>query len=164
MSRSDHRVGSWSFRGFKPIVRVGFYRLPGRRAVRCWRGLEGREDPRGKASSLSWLEDEGSPAKRLERVLRILKGVHTGRETETSEFHRRTSLELVLRNYTGYIHRGAWLPRGTRVRDKGHAVNARGNESEIGERGQRVGEGEARHVLNMRQKEGGRDITPLLTS
>src|SRR5260221_9377319 len=51
---------------FKPIVRVGFYRLPGRRVIRCQKSLEGREDPRGKSEHLSRLEDEGSRAKRLE--------------------------------------------------------------------------------------------------
>ena len=47
VSRSDHRVVLESCRGFKPIIRVGFYRLPRRRMVRCQRNLEGREDPRG---------------------------------------------------------------------------------------------------------------------
>ncbi len=52
---------------FKPIVRMGFYRLPGRRVVRYQKSLEGREDPRGTSEHLSWLEDEeGDRAKRLE--------------------------------------------------------------------------------------------------
>ena len=66
LSRSDRRVVLKSCRGFKPIVRVGFYRLPGRRAIRCQKSLEGREDPRGKSEHLSRLEDEGNRAKRLE--------------------------------------------------------------------------------------------------
>src|SRR5260221_10668830 len=61
LSRSDHRVGSRSFWGFKPIVRVGFYRLPERRVIRGWRGLKGKEDPRDRSEHLSRLEDEGSP-------------------------------------------------------------------------------------------------------
>src|SRR5260221_6028218 len=50
---------------FKPIVRVGFYCLPGRRVVRYQRSLEGREDPRGKSEHLSRLEEEGNRAKKL---------------------------------------------------------------------------------------------------
>src|SRR5712691_7150090 len=52
MSRSDHRVVSQSYRSFKPVVRVGFCRLPGRRVIRYRKSLEGREDPRGKSEHL----------------------------------------------------------------------------------------------------------------
>src|SRR5260221_9374368 len=42
----------------------------------------------------------------LSESLEILKRVHTGEETEMSEFHSRTSLELVHRCYEAYIQEG----------------------------------------------------------
>src|SRR5260221_91802 len=44
--------------------------------------------------------------------LEVLKEAHTGKETEMSEFHRRTSLELVHRNRKAYIHGEARPQRG----------------------------------------------------
>src|SRR5260221_13152403 len=76
----------------KAIVRVGFYRLPGRRVARCQKSLEGREDPRGMSEHLSWLEDEGIRLSGSNRALRSPEGGSRGKETKTSEFPQKNEL------------------------------------------------------------------------
>src|SRR5260221_13410570 len=67
---------------YKPIVRMGFYRLPGRRVIQCQKSLEGREDPRGMSEHLSRLEDGEIGLSSSSRALRGPEGGSHRKETK----------------------------------------------------------------------------------
>src|SRR5712691_6300513 len=67
---------------FKPIVRVGFYRLPRRRVIRCQKSLEGREDPRGMSEHFIVARRREIWLSGSNRALRSPEGGSRGKETK----------------------------------------------------------------------------------
>ena len=97
-----------------------------------------------EASTYRGSETREVLAKRLNRVLRNPEGGSHGEEDQTSEFHRRTSLELIQQNRTAYIHREVRPQRGIHeVEIREHESNARRTSQRYETRGGEAKKGES---------------------
>jgi hypothetical protein len=105
MSQSDHHVVSKSFESFGSSFKWVFIvyldvEVRSQEVSEIDRSLE------EASKHLTWRKDDRSLAKQLRKSLELLVHTHTEERDKQSEFHRRTSLELILWFWLAYIHKG----------------------------------------------------------